>query len=211
MRECESQSKSCGVTTASRFILTRKARTPARTSARTCRNGCKRSKETFEEMRLQGRRPSAKSPSVSITGLKQLPETFLSRFGSRFFSRILYYRRERDGGERGGQFLASATRVSYHGFLVALVRAHICETDKEDGVDTKRKRRRRRRRLQSGFNETSWGQTGSASSLRSPHRPLSLLVRRIGERRWSREVCRPLSVFVLHHLPLSSNRDAYLK
>lgn len=47
-------------------------------------------------------------------------------------------------------------RVSYHGFLVALVRAHRCETDKEDGMDTKRKRKRKRR-LQSGFNETSWG------------------------------------------------------
>lgn len=78
-----------------------------------------------------------------------------------FFSRIPYYHRKggAGGGAREGQspWLGQhEDRVSYHGFLVALVRARRCETDKEDGVDTKRKRRRKRR-LQSGFNETSWG------------------------------------------------------
>jgi len=109
---CESASRdpSAVVTTTDRFILTREARTPARMHARTCRNGCKRSKETFEEMRLQGRRPSARSPSVSITGPKQLSGTFLSRFDSRLF--FAYYRQEGGRGERGGRSLAPATRIS---------------------------------------------------------------------------------------------------
>lgn len=75
-----------------------------------------------------------------------------------FFSRIPYYRRKgEEEEEEGNPWLRQhEDRVSYHGFLVALVRAHRCETDKEDGMDTRRKRRRKRR-LQSGFNETSWG------------------------------------------------------
>lgn len=114
-RECESRSKSCGITIT--FYFDKRgthARTHVRT-ARTCRNGCKKSKETFEEMRLQGRRPSVRSPSVSITGPKQLRGDFpfALRLPSLFFSRIPYYRcDEGGGGERGGQSLTLATRRS---------------------------------------------------------------------------------------------------
>lgn len=65
-------------------------------------------------------------------------------------------------------------RVSYHGFLVALVRAHRCEADKENGVDTKRKRKRKRR-LQSGFNETSWGSVKPVSRVLSVRHVVSPL------------------------------------
>lgn len=124
-------------------------------------------------------------------------------------------------------------QVSQYGFLAALVRAHRCETDKEDEVDAKRRRRcrrKRRRRLQAGFNETSRGPSNRFSGFSSPFAtsssvsfslfPLSFFraedwqeeveVERASESE-SGEASRPLSIFFSYHSPLLSNHDAYLK
>lgn len=96
-----------------------------------------------------------------------------------FFAYSVLSPRREGRGEREGQSLTPA-RASQppRCFLAAFVRAHRCETDKEDEMDM---RRRRRRRLQPGFNETgprSVKPVQRVLCVRS-RRPLSPLAQRI--------------------------------
>lgn len=172
-------------------------------------------KQGNAEMRLQGRSLSARSPSMSITGPKQLRGTFLSRFDFRPFfaySVLSSKGRSRRRSKRRAISLTSATRRSSQlPRFFGLVRARRCETDKEDGVDTKRKRRRKRR-LQSGFNETSCGPSNRFRKFSPFATSPSLLSRvenwreKVEQRGLATSVCLCLS-----SSPLLSNRDAYLK
>lgn len=144
----------------SRFISARKARTRARKHAGRHAHVAATAKGARKRSRRRGCR-TAGPPRVAeceYYGTEAITRDFpFAFFDSRlFFSHIPYYRREGGRGKREGQSLTPA-RASQppRRFLAAFMRAHRCETDKEDEMDMRR--RRRRRRLQPGFNETSRG------------------------------------------------------
>lgn len=185
MRECESRSKT-RAELQQRVVLfprERHARTHARRQASThMSQRLQKEQGNGREGAVAGPQALHGSPSVSITGPKQLPETFLSRSSTLvffFFAYSVLSSRREGRGEREGQSLTPA-RASQppRCFLAAFVRAHRCETDKEDEMDM---RRRRRRRLQPGFNETgprSVKPVQRVLCVRS-RRPLSPLAQRI--------------------------------